>query len=374
MKATWRLKKSEARGVWIGVNDYRRRLESAGLTPAIAEVLALEQGDTDKLCEYSPRALLDLVFHVLARKRFSTTTARPKQEQREAERELKEMERTLEALNHRVEAMIGRANRYIEWQTLQRERVKLEQEVLPRLELSELQDSIMHARKHRTSATAACCAKTMAAGRPANPPGGNQIRRWNRPGRTWSQMPHPPERCQHRLHEIREDIRTLEAKLNERQRLQEIAAAAEGVNIAERAEELAQLRQQLADIKSEIRQRDYRIDELNTLVKALKGGQPPSQPFVEISAPARCSRHSPRNAHRHRRSQRSGLARRGRSDPRALSPYRAAEKPSDRAAARAPGEKLKYRPPWLPTTAIRHAPTRARCWKWCALPPMRRTG
>ncbi|MEN9456277.1 MAG: hypothetical protein RL210_1796, partial [Pseudomonadota bacterium] len=137
----------EARGIWIGVNDYRRRLESAGLTPAIAEVLALEQGDTDKLCEYSPRALLDLVFHVFGEKEILDNYAQAKQEQREAERELKEMERTLEAMNHRVEAMIGRANRYIEWQTLQRERVQLEQHVLPQLELSELQDAMLHARQ-----------------------------------------------------------------------------------------------------------------------------------------------------------------------------------------------------------------------------------
>lgn len=58
----------EAGVTWLGVHEYRQRLEAAGLTPAIAEVLALEQGDTDKLCEYSPRALLDLVFQVFGDK------------------------------------------------------------------------------------------------------------------------------------------------------------------------------------------------------------------------------------------------------------------------------------------------------------------
>ncbi|VEB40795.1 Uncharacterised protein [Chromobacterium violaceum] len=50
----------------------------------MAEVLALEQGDTDKLTEYSPRQLLDLVFQVFGDKdvldnyqRAATSSAPP---------------------------------------------------------------------------------------------------------------------------------------------------------------------------------------------------------------------------------------------------------------------------------------------------------
>ncbi|HND25278.1 MAG TPA: ATP-binding protein, partial [Rhodocyclaceae bacterium] len=53
---------------WVGYRDYQNRLAWGGLTPAIAKVLALEQGDTDKLCEYSPKALLELVFDVFGDK------------------------------------------------------------------------------------------------------------------------------------------------------------------------------------------------------------------------------------------------------------------------------------------------------------------
>src|SRR3569832_1522803 len=49
---------------WLGIETYRKRLSHAGLSPAMAKVLALEQGETDKLCEYSPRQLLDLVYQV----------------------------------------------------------------------------------------------------------------------------------------------------------------------------------------------------------------------------------------------------------------------------------------------------------------------
>lgn len=332
----------EARGIWIGVNDYRRRLESAGLTPAIAEVLALEQGDTDKLCEYSPRALLDLVFHVFGEKEILDNYSQAKQEQREAERELKEMERTLEAMNHRVEAMIGRANRYIEWQTLQRERVQLEQQVLPRLELSELHSAILNARHQHVGTRRNLREKqwqledlhtrlveTQAGLEQAGP---NLIQSRIR-----------QSDANTGFMKIREEIRGLEAKLNERQRLQEIAAA-DGSDIAEQAEQLAQLRQQLSELRVEIRSREQRIEDLNSLSKALKGGQPPSQPFVE--------------------SFRAALDEAGIrhemltdivevSDPHwqgaveaILAPYRhivLLKKSSDRAAAWALGEKLKYR-------------------------------
>lgn len=43
---------------WLGIDNWRKRLEGAGLSRAIAKVLALEQGQTDRLCEYSPRELL----------------------------------------------------------------------------------------------------------------------------------------------------------------------------------------------------------------------------------------------------------------------------------------------------------------------------
>src|SRR6218665_2088384 len=48
---------------WLGIDHWRRRLEGAGLSRAIARVLALEQGQTDRLCEYSPKELLGLVFY-----------------------------------------------------------------------------------------------------------------------------------------------------------------------------------------------------------------------------------------------------------------------------------------------------------------------
>ena len=52
----------------FGVREYQRLLHGAGLSPAIAHVLSLEQGQTDKLCELSPKDLLELVFQVFGDK------------------------------------------------------------------------------------------------------------------------------------------------------------------------------------------------------------------------------------------------------------------------------------------------------------------
>ncbi|WP_374499663.1 ATP-binding protein, partial [Zoogloea sp.] len=73
---------------WVGYRDYQSRLAWGGLTPAIAKVLALEQGDTDKLCEYSPKALLELVFDVFGDKEVLDNYAAAREEQNNAEKEL----------------------------------------------------------------------------------------------------------------------------------------------------------------------------------------------------------------------------------------------------------------------------------------------
>ena len=49
---------------FLGVQEYRHRLTAGGLSQAVLRVLSLEQGATDKLCELSPRELLDLVYDV----------------------------------------------------------------------------------------------------------------------------------------------------------------------------------------------------------------------------------------------------------------------------------------------------------------------
>lgn len=123
---------------WIGLRDYQSRLAWGGLTPAIAKVLALEQGDTDKLCEYSPKALLELVFDVFGDKEVLDNYDAAREEQKNAERELEDLGLDLERLKTQAEEKKAEANRYLEWKQLIDEALALEAEVVPRLELAEL--------------------------------------------------------------------------------------------------------------------------------------------------------------------------------------------------------------------------------------------
>jgi chromosome segregation protein len=128
--------------IWMGVEEYRRRLEGAGLTPAIAQVLSLEQGQTDKLCELTPRALLDLVFQVFGDKKVLDDYRDAREHENVTERELKEIDAQLDRLALQIERHTLEVARLREYQSLQQERVRLASEVKPRLEYLQLLDSI----------------------------------------------------------------------------------------------------------------------------------------------------------------------------------------------------------------------------------------
>lgn len=132
----------EEKGDWIGVRDFRQRLENAGLSHAIRHVLALEQGDTDKLCEYSPRQLLELVFSVFGDQEVLDNYQQAKNEQQEIARELEKLEEDLSRLGARLREAEANVNSYREWRRLRSELIRLEAEVLPRTQLADLGERI----------------------------------------------------------------------------------------------------------------------------------------------------------------------------------------------------------------------------------------
>ncbi len=136
----------ETEAQWAGLRDYQTRLAYAGLTPAIAKVLSLEQGDTDKLCEYSPRALLDLVFDVFGDKEVLDNYQTARSEQQTALHELESLALDLEKLRAQAEAKRLEADRYLEWRDLYNEAQTLEAEAIPRLEVAELARETQEAR------------------------------------------------------------------------------------------------------------------------------------------------------------------------------------------------------------------------------------
>ena len=124
----------EQQGQEFGVRDYQRLLHSAGLSPAIARVLSLEQGQTDKLCELSAKELLELVFQVFGDKEVLERYQEARHHQEHTTRELDAVQNQLEALGNSLEKHELKVNRYLEWQHLNEERTVLVSETRPRLE------------------------------------------------------------------------------------------------------------------------------------------------------------------------------------------------------------------------------------------------
>ena len=137
----------EAQGEEFGVRDYQRVLHSAGLSPAIARVLSLEQGQTDKLCELSHKDLLDLVFQVFGDKEVLERYQEARHHQEHTSRELDAAQNQLEALGNNLEKHEQKVNRYLEWHRLNQERTDLFSETRPRLEHYLLQRETDNARR-----------------------------------------------------------------------------------------------------------------------------------------------------------------------------------------------------------------------------------
>ncbi|MBD8525678.1 AAA family ATPase [Pseudomarimonas arenosa] len=136
----------ERRAEFIGLREYRVRLEGAGLSQAIRRVLTLEQGATDKLCQLPPRALLDLVFDVFGDKAVLEDYQRARNEQIEGEKELLSLNQQLSLLGISLQEAEARVRSYQERQGLEQERVRLVADILPASELAELSASIRGAR------------------------------------------------------------------------------------------------------------------------------------------------------------------------------------------------------------------------------------
>jgi chromosome segregation ATPase len=121
----------------LGVVDWRKRLAAAGLTPAIARVLSLEQGQTDRLCEYNPRELLKLVFDVFGDQEVLDSYERARGHQQQLAREVEQAERELDHSRVKLAELQQRCTNYRQHQLKLREREHLATEVVPVLEWAE---------------------------------------------------------------------------------------------------------------------------------------------------------------------------------------------------------------------------------------------
>jgi energy-coupling factor transporter ATP-binding protein EcfA2 len=122
---------------WLGVEQWRKRLAAAGLTPAIARVLSLEQGQTDRLCEFNPRELLRLVFDVFGDQEVLDRYDQAKEHQLKLAKEVEQAERELAHARLQQAELQQRVNNWQQRQLKLRERERLATEVVPVLAWAE---------------------------------------------------------------------------------------------------------------------------------------------------------------------------------------------------------------------------------------------
>jgi chromosome segregation ATPase len=234
---------------WLGVENYRKRLAQAGLSPAMAKVLALEQGETDKLCEYAPRQLLDLVFQVFGDKEVLDAYDEAKRHQRDTEEELKRFEAELEASRTNLEGLRLRVANYHQWEDLHKERRDLLEEVLPSLQYHEAREkAAAMSRQLREARKPMAQADTQLAEKR------NQLAHQQRALTEAQQQEMLLEQegtaLAHRLTQINTKLKPLESLLEQKERLHKLAADA-GADIAEVAKQLDEKEAELARKKQE---------------------------------------------------------------------------------------------------------------------------
>jgi chromosome segregation protein len=116
---------------FLGVQEYRNRLTAGGLSQAVLRVLSLEQGATDKLCELSPRELLDLVYDVFGDKETLDEYQRARVNQLDTGRELQELALQVDRLESQVTALSNRVTLFQRYQNLLAAQKALETVRLP---------------------------------------------------------------------------------------------------------------------------------------------------------------------------------------------------------------------------------------------------
>lgn len=216
---------------WLGVENYRKRLANAGLSPAMAKVLALEQGETDKLCEYAPRQLLDLVFQVFGDKEVLDAYDEAKRHQKDTETELKRFETELEASRTNLEGLRLRVANYHQWEDLHKERRNLLEEVLPSLEYHEAREKagavsrqLRDARRPMAVADSQLTDKRNAVA--------NQARHHSDAQEQETLLEREATALGSRLAQINGKLKPLDSLLEQKERLQKLSAES-GADIAE---------------------------------------------------------------------------------------------------------------------------------------------
>ncbi|WBS03608.1 AAA family ATPase [Pseudoduganella sp. SL102] len=254
---------------WLGVENYRKRLANAGLSPAMAKVLALEQGETDKLCEYAPRQLLDLVFQVFGDKEVLDAYDEAKRHQRDTEEELKRFEAELEGSRANLEGLRLRVANYHQWETLHKERRNLQEEVLPTLEYHEAREKannigrqLREAKKPLAQVDQVIADKRREVER--------QALLLQEAQQQETVLEQESTVLQTRLSSLNAKLKPLDSLIEQKSRLQKLAAEA-GADIADVAKQLEEKEAELARLRASRDAVSSRIAADKATIAALQG-------------------------------------------------------------------------------------------------------
>jgi chromosome segregation ATPase len=264
---------------WLGVESYRKRLASAGLSPAMSKVLALEQGETDKLCEYAPRQLLDLVFQVFGDKEVLDAYDEAKRHQRDTEGELKRFEAELETSRINLEGLRLRVANYHQFEDLNKERRTLVEEALPSLEYHEAREkaaqtsrALREAKKPLVQADGQLAEKRHALAA--------QQRALTEAQQQEVQLEQEANTLAGRLTEINRKMKPLESLLEQKDRLHKLAADS-GADLAEVATQLEAREAELAKKKAEREALGAKIAGEMATISALQGKSSMPEPEAQ---------------------------------------------------------------------------------------------
>ncbi len=252
---------------WLGVETYRKRLANAGLSSAMAKVLALEQGETDKLCEYAPRQLLDLVFQVFGDKEVLDAYEEARQHQHDTEIELQQFEAELDIARTNLEGLRLRVANYHQWDNKNTEQANLQQQVLPGLHYAETKKQLdtvslqlQEAKKETQEQEQQLSKKRTELAQKSQ-----QLSALLQQETTLEQE---SDKLQQRLADINAQLKPQENLLEQKSRLEKLSAES-GTDIAETTRELEQHETQLALHRQQRDQLSQKITGEKAVIAAL---------------------------------------------------------------------------------------------------------
>lgn len=268
----------EQGGEWLGVRDYRVRLAGAGLSRAICRVLTLEQGATDKLCQLSPRELLQLVFDVFEDKAVLDDYQRARSEQFDVEKEIGQLQQGLAELHLRLESSRADVRSFEDGLSLRSQRNRLHTEIVPKVELADLRATIEGARPRLTGLRRALRERGHAHAALLAQEAGAQAQR------TTLQQALAEVRARQAEAEAvfthaRDHARDAEMLVKRRDDLDRLQGGRKGADVKALSREVEEGRRRQAELKLEGQRDRQRAAEITAQVAALSGGGRVTEPF-----------------------------------------------------------------------------------------------